>query len=122
MADEATLYYLVSLKHTERRHRYITFWRPNRSGYAWPLSWAGTYSAREALLQCDDHPGAVTFAVPVEAAWALSEDPSPRDIDGNAGPVVRNTAANKRALKAAKLTTPGAASAAGCAAEGGATP
>lgn len=42
------VFVIVSTKHTIPRHKYITFWRPNRAGYCWPLSWAGHYDANEA--------------------------------------------------------------------------
>lgn len=40
---------VLSLKHTERGHRWITLWRPNRANYAWPLEWAGQYSSVDVV-------------------------------------------------------------------------
>ena len=34
---------VLSLKHTHRRHKAITLWRPNDSGYCWTLERAGIY-------------------------------------------------------------------------------
>jgi hypothetical protein len=92
-------FFIVSPKHTIPSHRYITFWRANRSGYCWPLSWAGTYDEAEArAIDRDD-----AFAVPVSAVLALTEPPVSGDIDGNAGPVVMRTKANMAALRMSRL-------------------
>ena len=34
---------VLSLKHTHRRHKAITLWRPDDSGYCWTLERAGIY-------------------------------------------------------------------------------
>lgn len=91
--------YIVSLKHTQRRHRYITFWRPENNGYAWPLSWAGKYS-RETIEADFDYynNGSDTIAVPCEFVDTLAIAPLKGMIDNDAGPVVLNTADYWRAL------------------------
>lgn len=38
---------IVSIKHTERDHKWITLWRPKCANYAWPLEWSGQYSAAD---------------------------------------------------------------------------
>ena len=40
-------YYIVSLKHTHKRDKYVTLWRPDNKGYCWPLSLAGRYQGYE---------------------------------------------------------------------------
>jgi hypothetical protein len=37
-------YYIVSIKHTSKGDTALTFWGPNRSGYAWHRKNAGVYS------------------------------------------------------------------------------
>lgn len=38
-----TEYLIVSLKHTNRKDKYITLWRPDNKGYCWPVELAGLY-------------------------------------------------------------------------------
>ena len=94
-AADFSHYYIVSVKHTRRQHKYITFWRPDDCGYAWPLSWAGRYP-KAVVMQ---HPsyynsGYSTIAVPCELVDALAVPPEPGHIDGDAGPVVLNNRTN----------------------------
>ena len=98
----AEVFVIVSAKHTMAAHKYITFWRPNRAGYCWPLSWAGHYDAIEAAKIADRSEGE-TFSVPLNVALALSQPPATGDIDGDAGPVVPRTKANMRALRDAAV-------------------
>lgn len=95
---------IVSAKHTQPGHKYVTFWRPDRKGYCWPLSWAGHYSADEAASIASGSDGD-TFAVPLNTALAMSENPARGHIDGDAGPVVPKTRANMKALRAAAVHT-----------------
>lgn len=37
-------YYVISLKHTNNKDKYITLWRPDNKGYCWPAQWAGVYT------------------------------------------------------------------------------
>lgn len=88
-------FYIVSLKHTRRDSRYITVWRPEDKGYAWPLSWAGKYSEADVLAQrAYYHRGDDTLAVPCSLLDALAVPPIKGTIDGNAGPVVMNNKTN----------------------------
>lgn len=93
--------YILSLqgRDLEKRHRYLTFWRPDHRGYAYPLSWAGKYTPAEVR----EKPGYLsngetTIAVPCELVDSMSEAPAPGLIDNNAGPVVPNTKENLRRL------------------------
>jgi hypothetical protein len=36
-------YFIVSLKHTGKKDKYITLWRPSNAGYCWPVELAGRY-------------------------------------------------------------------------------
>lgn len=103
MAD----HYIVSLKHTRRDQQYITFWRKDDCGYAWPLSWAVKHTEAHIRAHIDYyHRGDDTLAVPCAAVDALAVDPVKGTIDGDAGPVVMNTRANWGAILAAAM--PGA--------------
>lgn len=94
----------------EWRHKpYITLWRPDDAGYAYPLPWAGRYS-RERI---DEHPSYYAtptfgnervlerYPVPVEAVERLAIPPTPGMIDGDTGPVLKNDARTRRALRRA---------------------
>lgn len=41
------MYYIISLKHTNREDKYITLWRPNNSGYCYVKEDAGIYNEIE---------------------------------------------------------------------------
>lgn len=92
-------FYVISLKHSHKRDRYITFWRPENKGYAWPLSWAGRYT-REQIEQSTEYynNGSDTIAVPCDFIETLAVAPFPKTIDNDAGPVVLNTVDHWRAL------------------------
>lgn len=92
------VFVIVSAKHTMPGHRYITFWRPDRKGYCWPLSWAGNYDASEATDITEGSDGE-TFSVPLNVALAMSQPPQPGYIDGDAGPVVMKNKANMTSLR-----------------------
>lgn len=66
-------YYILSLKWTQRGDQWVTFWRRNNSGYAWPLEWSGRYTedqVTEDLRYYDNKRKDGTIAVPVEAVEA----------------------------------------------------
>jgi hypothetical protein len=95
-------FYIVSVKHTRRDNLYITVWRPNDCGYAWPLSWAGKYDeARIKELPGYYHNGHSSIAVPCEVIDELAVPVIPGTVDNDAGPVVMNSRGNwQRILKA----------------------
>lgn len=96
-----TTYYVVSVKHTKRCDLYVTVWRPNDCGYAYPLSWAGKYEEDLVLAKLGYYnSGCSAVAVPCEVLDRLGVSPSPGMVDGNVGPVVLNNAATWRAIKA----------------------
>lgn len=98
----ADVYVIVSARHTLPSHRYVTFWRPNRAGYCWPLSWAGHYDAIEAAKITAGSDGE-TFSVPLNIALAISQPPAHGEVDGDAGPVVPKNRASMRALRNAAV-------------------
>lgn len=107
-------FFIVDLRLEFSRQKYITFWRPNNANYAWPLSWAGRYDKStvdaEGSYYCSRAGGEILarFPVPCEVIEAMNlTDPDDRDIDGSAGPVLRNTAAIRRKLRAAAYIPPG---------------
>ena len=88
-------FYIVSLKHTRRDNQYITVWRPDDCGYAWPLSWAGKYT--EGAVKAMPgyyHSGCSAIAVPCSVLDEMAVETIPGTIDGDAGPVVMNNRAN----------------------------
>jgi hypothetical protein len=89
---------IMSVKHTQRRDKYITFWRPDDKGYCWALENAGRYPdthVRQHLGYYDS--GCSNVAVPAEAVLFLS---SAAVIEGRFVTAVRNTAPNRHALLA----------------------
>jgi hypothetical protein len=88
-------FYVVSIAHTRREHRYITVWRPENNGYAWPLSWAGRYSESRIMSSLDYyHNGSESIAVSCITLDQLAVPVIPGTVDNNAGPVVMNTKEN----------------------------
>ncbi|MTH96540.1 hypothetical protein [Roseibium sp. RKSG952] len=105
-------FYIADMRRNWRTNPYVTFWRPENAGYAYPLSWAGKYS-RETVTDGGRYytqregKSLIRFAVPCDAAEAIAEPPTPGTIDGDAGPVIRNTAENRRRLRQAAFPSRG---------------
>ena len=100
-------FYIVSVKWSRRTDKYITFWRPDDKGYAYPLSWSGKYSADNVMAHLGYYNnGDDTIAVPVEIVDPLSVAPEPGWIDNDAGPVVKSNAANWNLLIANTIVPP----------------
>jgi len=93
-----TEYYVAALGPAHIQGLFIGFRCPTPGGsLCWPLPWAGTWpeaAVVEAAAELND--GVEAAAAPRDAVHALATPPPPGKIDG--GPVVRNTAANRRAL------------------------
>ena len=98
--DTMTEYYVAALGPAHAGGLFIAFRRAlPGEGVCWPLPWAGTWSeaaVTEAAAELND--GMEAVAAPRDAVHALATAPPAGKIDGDAGPVVRNTAANRRAL------------------------
>lgn len=102
----ATSFLICDLRDEWKWCGYITFWRPNNSNYAYPLVWAGDYAKADVDAKAHyytERQGKILkrFAVPRAIAEAISEAPERGLIDGDTGPVVRNTADNRRKLREA---------------------
>ncbi|RKQ95459.1 hypothetical protein [Maricaulis maris] len=97
-------YYIADLRPEWRANPYITFWRANNSGYAYPLSWAGRYGQAELIEAINyywkrDGQSLIRFPIHHALVKARGTDPAPGIIDSNVGPVVPNTPANRRILR-----------------------
>ncbi len=93
-------YYVAALAATRAEDLYICFRRPVLGdGVCWPLPWAGAWSEAEVVRAAAElNDGVETVAVPKDAVHALATAPPVGKIDGDVGPVVRNSASNRRAL------------------------
>lgn len=105
-AIQAPQYYIVNLSHLTREQKYVTFWRPENKGYAFPLCWAGKYSKEEVLESLDYYNSGENIAVPCGVVDALTEQPESGNVDGDAGPVVRSNRKNWKVLQANAVATP----------------
>ena len=99
-------YLICDLREEWGKRPYVTFWRPNNANYAYPLIWSGDYPKAvvdEKANYYTEKRGdtLIRFAVPREIAEAISENPEPGRIDGDAAPVVRNSGINRRKLRKA---------------------
>jgi hypothetical protein len=102
-------FYIVSVCHTPRRDPYITFWRPDNRGYAYPLSWAGKYPREIVAGHLGYYnDGHNNIAVRCDAIDPLAVAPEKGVIDNDAGPVVPNSLANWKTLLAAVIEKPAA--------------
>ncbi|AKJ28811.1 phage protein [Caldimonas brevitalea] len=100
-------YYVVSVNHTHRRHKYITFWRPDDRGYCWALSNAGKYAEANIRAHLGYYnSGCSSIAVRCQIVDPLGVAPIPGHHDFDAGPVVENTRANWKVLLANMVTQP----------------
>ncbi|WP_291365317.1 hypothetical protein [Acetobacter sp. UBA5411] len=103
-----TEYFIVDVRE-EFRGKYITLWRPDNAGYCWPIPWAGRYSQMQIL---ENHEYYTTkrfsknapnfeghaferYPVACDIVTRLVETPERGDIDGDVGPVIRNTKKNR---------------------------
>jgi hypothetical protein len=99
--------YIVNLSHIHRKHKYITVWRPDNCGYAWPLSWAGKYPLEKVMANLHYYnTGTANIAVPCEVLDAMAVNPDKGDIDGNKGPVVLNNRENWNKIIASCVAKP----------------
>lgn len=67
-------YIVISLKHTKKRHKAITLWQANDSGYCWKLETAGLYKEADVLERLGYYnSGCSNIAVPVEVVRELCQ-------------------------------------------------
>lgn len=119
MSQHTDEYVIVDLRAAWTRKPFVSFWRADFSGYAYPLSWAGDYSRatviekgsyltrrRYSAATGKDTGKWERFAVLRSVAEAIATAPPPGQIDGNAGPVVINNKQNRDHLIANRLRLP----------------
>lgn len=93
-------YYVISVRHTQRDHLYITVWAPENNGYRWALSRSGRYSEETILNSLDYYNDGSNVAVPCHVLDDIAVPPMPGHHDNDAGPCVQNNRANwQRILK-----------------------
>ncbi len=78
---------------------YVTFWRPNNANYAYPLAWSGDYTAEQVMKGGSYYTtveGGVLIRFPVLRSLVepMAVAPERGQIDGDTGPVVRQTPEN----------------------------
>jgi len=100
-------FYIVDLRPEWNGNPYVTFWRANDAGYAYPLSWAGEYAEDKIKGALDYYTvrqgrSLIRFPVATDTIWRVRKiKPAKGVVDGDAGPVIRNTPANRLALRRA---------------------
>lgn len=102
-------HYVISVHHTHKRDRYITFWRPDDKGYCWKLSNAGRYTEATIRKHMSGYynDGGRNIAVPCCVVDRISVMTTPKDcIDGLDSPAVLNTPAKWRELLKHTVSTP----------------
>lgn len=68
-------YIIISLKHTNRRHRAITLWRPDNRGYCWTIERAGAYQEPSVLESLGYYnTGHSDIAVPASLVQELAKE------------------------------------------------
>jgi len=76
-------YYVISVAHTLREHRYITLWRPDDCGYCYRTISAGKYAEARVMSHLGYYnSGCSNIAVPVDIVDAMARPGNPRDFDG----------------------------------------
>jgi hypothetical protein len=100
-------FYVISLKHTRREHRYVTLWRPDDKGYTFRASSAGRYPSVRVRAHLGYYNSGCSIAVPCEVVDALTVMTTPADcLDGVDGPALLNTEAKWKVLLANMIETP----------------
>ena len=106
LAEQFSEFFIVSVAQTQRRDPYITVWRAQNAGYAWPLLWAGKYTRALVLSNMSYYNNGETLAVPCAIIEPMAIAPAPKRIDGDAGPVIPNNAANWATIIAHVIAAP----------------
>jgi hypothetical protein len=105
--QKETAYYVISVKHSHKRDRYITFWKSDDCGYCFRLSGAGKYDRDRVMAHLGYYNTGDNIAVPVEVVNSMTVMTTPKDrFDGPDGPAVLNTPAKWRALIDAVIQEP----------------
>lgn len=101
--------YIVNLSHIQRTDKYITVWRADNCGYAWPLRWAGKYQREKVMDNLHYYNNGANIAVPCEVLDAMTVDADPGDIlSVESGPfnVILNNRANWKKIIASTVAKP----------------
>jgi len=109
--DSKDEFYIVDVRKDFDGNPYITLWRPGNAGYAYPLPWAGRYTRAEIegrpgyhYRKRDGKARALDrYPVPCDVAERHAVAPAKGLVDGDAGPVLPNTAGVRAALRRARL-------------------
>lgn len=110
-----SLFFIVDVRRAWAGQPYATLWRPDNAGYAYPLPWAGRYT-REQIDAAPNLYHATRYGtkrtldrypVPCAVVEALAVSPAPGVVDGDAGPVVPNSAPIRAALRKARYVPSG---------------
>ncbi|WP_345815328.1 hypothetical protein AAGS40_23415 [Paraburkholderia sp. PREW-6R] len=101
-------YYVISVHHTRRDHRYVTLWAPDNKGYVFRAYKAGRYAedgVREKLGYYND--GCSNIAVPCDIVDPLTIMTTPADqLDGADGPALLNTRDSWKMILANVIAAP----------------
>lgn len=76
--------YIVSLKHTNKKDKFLTLWRPDNKGYCYPLELAGLYSVIEKGYHDDEGNKPVEATNPVILTNIALDDEGRACIKNNA--------------------------------------
>ncbi|WP_446903034.1 hypothetical protein [Burkholderia sp. YIM B11467] len=101
-------YYVISVHHTHRWHKFITLWRPDDSGYCFRTPRAGRYESEKVRANLGYYNnGCANIAVPVDVIDSLTVMTTPADqLDGTDGPALLNTRAIWKKLIANVIARP----------------
>ena len=110
-------FYIVDVRAEFTGDPYITLWRAENAGYAYPTQWAGKYTRKQVDAEAHyyhkprfGHKRTLDrYPVPCKIVDALGVEPSPGIVDGNAGLVLRNTPEVRTALRRARYIPEGTA-------------
>jgi hypothetical protein len=105
------LFYICDMRREWLHKPYITFWRPDDAGYAYPLSWAGKYNidriaANARYYWIKNTRALVRFPILCRVANHYGEPPAPGMVDGDVGPVIPNTRQLRATLRAGAMKQP----------------
>lgn len=102
------LYYICDMRREWLYKPYVSFWRPDDAGYAYPLSWAGRYTMERIQSMPDYYwhrntKSFTRFPILCSEVERIATAPKPDTIDGDAGPVVWMNKNARATLRAAML-------------------
>ena len=100
-------FYVISVMHTIRQHRYITLWGPDDKGYYFRTLRSGRYPEERVRARLTYYNGGSNIAVPCDVIDPMTVMTTPADcFDGPDGSALLNTRANWKILIANAIETP----------------